>query len=66
MRTVVSIEYQKLIDVTEKICDGYCKWPTETESQEQLNRFCDECPLNTILCEDRKQDSEDSDCPWQE
>lgn len=33
--------------------------------QEELNRFCDECPLNTILCDDRRDD-EDSDCPWQE
>ncbi len=65
MRTIVHVEYQKIIDVTEKICDEYCKWPVQTGSQEELNRFCDECPLNTILCDDRRDD-EDSDCPWQE
>ena len=59
MQIVVKIEYSRLIDVTAKICDEYCKWPFNTENQEQLNRFCDECPLNNILTEKKGEEDDD-------
>lgn len=70
MQMVVNIEYSRLIDVTAKICDEYCKWPVNTEDQEQLDRFCAECPLNNILAE-KKEEDEDEEYPlgrndWQE
>lgn len=50
----IIIDHRKLVDVTEQMCDRYCKWPFNTETQADLNEKCDECPLNTILVEERE------------
>ncbi len=52
----IIIDHRKLVDVTEKMCDGYCKWPFNTETQADLNEKCDECPLNNILIEGKDDD----------
>ena len=49
MQMVVNIEYSRLIDVTAKICDEYCKWPFITETQADLNEMCAQCPLNNLM-----------------
>ena len=58
MQMVVNIEYSKLIETTEKICDDYCRWPMNTGTEEELQRFCAECPLNNILAQDREENEE--------
>lgn len=44
----VRIPKSRLRDCTEIMCEDYCKWPTQTYDQEQLDRFCAECPLNNL------------------
>ncbi len=54
----IIIEHKKLVDMTEKMCDGYCKWPFNTETQADLNEICEKCPLNNILNDEGKKDDE--------
>ena len=35
-------------DIKEQICDDYCKWPHEAESDTALNAICEECPLQKL------------------
>ena len=44
----VRIPKSRLKDCIERMCEDYCKWPTQAYDQEQLDRFCAECPLNNI------------------
>jgi hypothetical protein len=30
------------------ICDNYCKWPLNTETQADLKEICEKCPLNCL------------------
>jgi len=43
-------------EIKASICDNYCKWPFNTETQAELNEICKECPLNELsdgkTCED--------------
>lgn len=32
----------------EKMCDRYCKFPDQTESQEALDATCSACPLAQV------------------
>ena len=48
----VKIEWGRLTDAQERMCDGYCKWPSLSESQEALDNHCNDCPLNNINCEE--------------
>ena len=48
----VTIRKDKLNDVIEAICDEYCKWPFNTETQDDLNRICENCPLNNITVDE--------------
>lgn len=56
MSMVVSIKYSKLVDVTERMCDNYCKWPNKARSDAELEDICEGCPLNTIL-HDEEEDA---------
>ena len=44
----IKIDRDKLNEAIEAICDEYCKWPFNTETQEDLNVICEECPLRNI------------------
>ena len=58
----VNIKYSKLIDVTEQICDKYCKYPSQPGTQEELDDICDKCPLNNIMHDDEpEQEGDDYD-----
>ena len=57
----VNIRYSKLIDVTEQICDKYCKYPSQPGTQEELNDICDKCPLNNIMHDDEPEQEGDDD-----
>lgn len=46
-----AIEQSRLTEVIEQMCDSYCKYPFNTETQADLNEICEKCPLNTILFE---------------
>lgn len=56
----VRIPKSRLRDCIERMCDDYCRWPTQLESQEQLDRFCAECPLNNIDYDEFWERSEDN------
>lgn len=44
----MKISRDKLNDVIEAICDDYCKWPFNTETQADLDKICEDCPLRNI------------------
>lgn len=54
MAVVKMVNYFKYTDALEKMCDDYCKWPMECQTQEQLDIHCEDCPMNTLFCEDGK------------
>ena len=31
-----------------EICDNYCRFPFNTEDQEELNAICADCPLSNL------------------
>ena len=64
VRFVRSVDYFKLIDTQEKICDDYCKYREQISDPAELEAKCERCPLTTIF--DEVPDDEDTDCPWQE
>ena len=37
-----------ITEIKESICDNYCKYPFNTETQAELNEHCRECPLNEL------------------
>lgn len=41
------IEY-KSYSLIEEICDGYCRFPNEAGSQDELDDICAKCPLNKL------------------
>ena len=53
---IINIEYSKLVDVTEAMCDRYCIYPKEPGTQEELNAICEKCPLATILDDDKESE----------
>lgn len=52
MQTVVSQCWdiiEQLQEVTEEICDYYCKYSNSEEYKGQdITKYCDSCPLNKI------------------
>lgn len=44
----ITISKDRFNDMIEEICDFYCKWPINCEDQAQLNRMCEDCPLNNL------------------
>lgn len=58
-----TIDYFKYTDAVEVMCDRYCKFPEQAASQDELTDICNDCPINTLFCEDK---DEDSDNPYQE
>ena len=40
-------EKTDIISAWEKICDGYCRYPSELD-QEELDAKCGECPLAAL------------------
>lgn len=42
----------QLHKVVEKLCDQYCKYPQmypNEEQQEELEKICEDCPLNILI-----------------
>ena len=35
--------------IKNEFCDNFCKWPFNTETQEDLNEICERCPFNNPL-----------------
>ena len=35
-------------EIKEAMCDEYCKYPFNTETQADLNEICETCPLNKM------------------
>ena len=62
----VKIPKERLIKVTEAMCDDYCRWPTQAIDQAQLDRFCNDCPLNIILIDELWDDNPLGTNNWQE
>lgn len=58
----IKIDRNRLNDVMEAMCDKYCKFPFNTETQADLNKHCEDCPLNNILVDDYPLGRND----WQE
>ena len=42
-------------EVKNDICDNYCKWPFNTETQADLNEICEKCPLKRLEVDDEHQ-----------
>lgn len=51
------VDHDKYIGALEKMCDEYCKMPGICETQEILDKHCNECPMNTLFCEDVEEES---------
>ena len=49
---MMQIDKERFNEALEIMCDDFCHWPVAATSDEQLKRFCNECPLNNIECED--------------
>lgn len=45
---MIQISDERWNEVKEKMCDGYCKWPFNSETQADLNEICEKCPMNTV------------------
>lgn len=45
----VTINKRKLDKAMEEMCDSYCKWVFNTETQAELNEICDRCPLSNLI-----------------
>ena len=39
---------QILDDVKSEICDKYCKYPFEVEDEADLDKICENCPLERL------------------
>ena len=39
---------QILDDVKSEICDKYCKYPYEVEDEADLDKICENCPLERL------------------
>ena len=39
---------QDLEALRERFCDGYCIYPYICENEEELDSYCDKCPLNEL------------------
>ncbi len=39
---------EKVEELTEKLCDNYCRFPIEVIDQDELDNICMKCPLNEI------------------
>ena len=44
----ITISWDRLTTVMEKMCDDYCLWPLSASSEDVLELHCNECPLNNI------------------
>ena len=49
---IKQIDSARLTDAMEDMCDKYCKYPFNTETQAELNEICQEYPLNNLFCDD--------------
>lgn len=38
----------KLEEIKSDMCDNYCKYPFNTETQADLNEICKDCPLSQL------------------
>lgn len=56
---MIQISDERWREVKEQMCDDFCKWPTECPTQGRLDRHCAECPLNTILFDEKEGDTDD-------
>ncbi len=47
---IVKLNKNTAWDLAEKICDEYCKWPSEYKDPDQLwNEKCDHCPFTEFF-----------------
>lgn len=46
---------EKLLEAAEYVCDNLCKFPSKFSEQEALDKVCEECKLNKMICECRKE-----------
>ena len=47
-RDVIDLFDGVVEDIKEQMCDEFCKWPHEAESDTALNAICEECPLQKL------------------
>lgn len=38
----------ELEEIKNDMCDNFCKWPFNTETQADLNEICKDCPLSRL------------------
>ena len=51
----IRIDSERLKECMEIMCDEYCIFPDICETQERLDRHCnDECPLNNLTCDEKR------------
>ncbi len=43
------MDTKQLETLTAKFCDEYCKFPCEIKEQEDLEKICNECPMNELF-----------------
>ena len=48
----MKIDNNRFNEALEMMCDKFCQWPVVCASQDELNKHCDECPMNNIECDD--------------
>ena len=45
----------KIEEIKNDMCDNFCKWPFNTETQADLNEICEKCPLQRLEVDDEHQ-----------
>lgn len=56
----IRIDRERLKECMEIMCADYCIFPDICETQERLDRHCnDECPLNNLTCDDYWEKGDD-------
>lgn len=43
------MDKQRLEEITEQFCDGYCRYARECTDQDELDAVCDSCPMNHLF-----------------
>ncbi len=43
------MEKQRLEEITEKFCEGYCKHTEAVISQDEFDEKCEKCPMNELF-----------------
>ena len=43
------MDAERLEKITEKFCNGYCKYIEQVKEQKDLDDICDGCPMNELF-----------------